>query len=428
MILRATLRSFLTVLSVTGASFLLNVLTARALGPEGRGHYSASLMIIMLAAGLAQFGLAQALVVRWREAQNQNATRYALVSAIVVALLAMALAACILSFNGNGIDEFATLIAVASAPYSVYLFTTSALQLDAGLALFNVARLALPLAMLCAAFSLYLTSHLSASSLLSCQLLLTSTIALLLLHSVLRILKREGNGAGAQLRLTSNFGLGIKYHSVTALGLATGHVDKLVLLSQSTAAQFGIYSVSYASSRLLGMMQDSASAALFAANAGKLDNNPLDDLATSFRLTFYPLTLLSTGVAAASPALLSWVFGEQFQDAAISFSILCFECVIGSSSWLLAQYYQARIQPGRVLLRQTVALIPVIVAIPFIPQENAANWLATALLASSLLRLLLTVMLLRVDTGFNPHQLAPRISDISLVLRTFARISPWKIR
>ena len=141
----------------------------------------------------------------------------------------------------------------------------------------------------------------------------------------------------------------------------------------------------------------------------------------AFRVTFMPLMAMAAVGAALAPWALTLVYGKAFADMTVPFAILLFECVIGGASWTLAQRFNAAGQPGLVLARQFISIVPVLIAIPFLPHENTYVYLALLMLCGACLRLVMTIVLSVTKLKEPMPDFLPTKEDLQLVRKLVTR-------
>jgi O-antigen/teichoic acid export membrane protein len=197
--------------------------------------------------------------------------------------------------------------------------------------------------------------------------------------------------------------------------------DKIFLLNRGTIKEYGYYALAFTTSRLIGAVQDSISVALFSRFAGKDEHELGHAVRKAFRVTFLPLIVAAGIIAALSPWALNFIYGKSFAAMTVPFAILLFECVISSASWTLAQRFSAAGQPGLVLARQFVSIIPVLIAIPFLPQENTYVYLALLMLCGACLRLITTLILSVTRLKERMPEFIPTRNDLDLLRRLITR-------
>lgn len=426
--LRASVLSVLTAAGLSLCSFLTNVITARILGAEGRGAYAAVIMVAMLAAGLGQLGLGQAFVFRSRLYPGQKSPAVFLSFVVTAAVASIILAWLITVFNYQMLGEYIMTVLIMAAGLAIITLVGNMFQVQDDLVAFNIVRISLPIGILgFLAFCVEVNEAGVVESILIAQVTCAIAIAM---GAVFFFLKLGLAGSAFHMQgFKDGLAFGLKYHATTVLGMVVGHIDKLVLLVVGSLTSFGIYSIAFASARILATVHESIANAFFSQNAGKMHaQESISGLLFAFRVSFYPLLVAAAALAVSSTFLMEFIFGDEFGAAALPFSILCFESVIGSASWLLAQYYNAVGRPGIVLLRQLISLIPIILFLIFLPESNVLMWLAFALLLGSLVRFITTVLFLRQDTGLSLRMMLPMQADFSRIWARFGYCADKKRR
>lgn len=418
-------KTLMTTFGMTVISFLSSVATARILGPEERGLLSAALMIATLSAGIAQMGLANAYVYFYGAARRFNYYKLLVRSLLVVAGIALlvGLGGLVLSAKPR-LTEVWYLILLLCAGTGMQLYFSFLSQLKADLGFYNNIRFAQVCAnalLLIPIFYFY-RQHISYQPLLVAQ----SLVAVGLVCAGLLWARRhriwELTSAAASATLTAAVTgrevarYGLHQHGTVMLSLILLNFDKIVLMNRGSMEEYGYYAMAFTTSRLIGTIQEALSVALFARFAGKDIAELSAKVRTAFRITFVPLLVLAGIGAALAPWLIVWVYGSKFASMVLPFSILLFECVIGGASWTLAQRFTAAGRPGLVLVRQFVSVLPVFVAMPFLPAQNIYIYLALLMLSGAILRLSITLLMFPLSLKESMPQLLPTRQDIKTIM------------
>lgn len=409
-----SLTSIATAVVLAVVTLATNVVTARSLGVEGRGVYATVAVIATVSAGLAQMGFGQAFVFLYRKHPAHRVKRFIASAALVITIACLATGSAMILLGGTAARNYWIEILWLTPTLGLVQLVTAMSQIDNSLRPFNALRLLPSCGLLLVLIALWPTGQLHVGHIFIVQGALWTTVTFGGLYWLSRLTAtRDGQDS---LRVRNSLVLGLKYHATTTLGLVTGNIDKIALLIGGTLADIGLYSVAIASSRIIGLVQESVSNALFSAHAGTQSDKLTYSIMTAFRISFYPLLAVAATIALTSTYLITIVFGDSFHRAAIPFAILCFDSVVGSASWLLAQYYNATGRPGIVLIRQFLALVPVLGLLPYLPQTHSIIWLALLLLLGSLTRLAVTIFLLRRDTGLRLRAFLPDRQDINIAI------------
>jgi O-antigen/teichoic acid export membrane protein len=103
--------------------------------------------------------------------------------------------------------------------------------------------------------------------------------------------------------------------------------------------------------------------------------------------------------------LIPTIFGSEYNESVLPFMILIFECIISGLGWLLSQRFNASGRPGLVLVRQLVSIIPLIYIYFYQFEFNILLTISLALLSSSIIRLIITMVFYQKVF----HEQAPRL-------------------
>lgn len=425
------LKSWLHTLFAAGGvalvGFLTSIATARGLGPEGRGVLASAMLVVSLSAGFAQLGLGQAFVYQKRSTPGWPASQYFSLSVVIIALLASSLGLLAPSFPDDGGGAVTLPMVLLGGLLALNAFLANVSQLDASLVTYNLARLFLPLGTLVCVSAIWWSGGLTVSTVLWAQLFVGLIVASGVTMWVRRTL-RLGRNQGEPCREAGVFWLyliqGVKYHSTIILGLILTNVDKAYLFLAGNVREFGLYSVVFGTSRLMGSAQEALSTTLFSRLAGNDKDQTGEVVLMAFRLTFLPMLILAVVTGMAGSQLLRIAFGPPYDSAALPFAILLVECVIGGGSWVLSQHFNATGRPGLVFLRQASSILPLLVLLPFIPADAILMGLAVLLLLSAVIRLAVTLALYPLILKVPIPRLTPIRSDLEFVGQILRKYKP----
>ncbi|MHB1677796.1 MAG: lipopolysaccharide biosynthesis protein [Sulfuriferula sp.] len=413
----------MTTALIAVVGFISSVITARVLGPEGRGLLSAALLISSLAANIAQMGLANSYVYHFGAARSYHYLRF-----FAMSLAFVGITACLLAWGGARlsheveIHQQIILIIVLALFMSGQIYFLVLSQLRADLHFFNFLRLSLVLGNLILLLPVVLFfKSVDYQYILITQLMVAIGLTFAGLYWARKNVVWQEKASGPPVSLGRILQYAFNQHGTTMLGIGLANFDKVVLLNMGTIEQYGYYAVAFTTSRLIGSVQDAVSTALFARFAGKDIKELGDKVRTAFRITFLPMLALAALGAVLSPWLIVWVYGKSFAAMALPFSILLFECVIGGASWTLAQRFNAGGRPGLVLIPQLISVAPMLALIPFLPRENTYIYLAALMLCIAIFFLIITMVLYPIMLKEPMPRLLPTIHDYRAIRQLLAR-------
>lgn len=416
---KAFQRTFLTTMGMTAAGFLSSVITARILGPEGRGVMSAALLVSTISAGIAQSGLASSYVYH-----HGAKKRFSYPSLLFYSISGIMVVSCLIASFGislaPALKNMGLLVVFMSAfsGAQTYFFTLS--QLHSNLNFFNKLRLGSVIGnVVLLGFLIIGVRVVTPGEVLMSQLLVLTCLTVAggwwaLKHEIWNV-KEELDTT----TLRRVLGYGLSQHGTAMLSLFLLNFDKLVLLTRGNVVEYGYYALAFSTSRLIGSVQDAVSVALFSRFAGRDADRLAQAVCVAFRLTFLPMLIVAAVGALSAPWFLNHIYGKQFGEVATPFAILLFECVVGGASWTLAQRFNASGRPELVLIRQFISVLPVMAGIPFLPEKNAFQCLAMLMLAGACLRLIATLALYKFELREPFPSMMPTKVDGQLVRNMF---------
>jgi antigen flippase len=425
-LLKSSSRTLMTTIAVTAIGFFTSVITARILGPEGRGLLSGALLIATLAGNASLFGLANSFIYHKGAGRPFNYGQWMVFSLVFVAGLSVMLA-----WLGMNITSEAQLHAqlplilllTAATAGQGYFYALS--QLHDGLHFFNLMRFLLVVGNLVLLLGLVaFMDTVDFRAILITQLIVAAALMLLGLgwakrNRVWQMAESDSPPATWKGML----GYGASHHGTVLLSLFLVNFDKIALLNIGTIVEYGFYALAFTTSRLIGAVQEAVSTALYSHFAGKDVNALSHHVRVAFRVTFMPMLLLAALGATLSPWLIRWVYGESFASMTIPFAILLFECVITGASWTLAQRFNAGGRPGLVFVRQFISVVPVFIALPFLPRQDIHIYLSMLMLFGAVLRLTVTLGLYPFVLKERMPEILPTMADCTAALRLFTRRS-----
>lgn len=423
---RASLISAITAILVMAVNFLVSVVTARSLGPEGRGAFYSLQVFALFVASCAQLGLGQAMVYAVRAKIVNFRVAYDTSSAVTTALsVCMAIAA--FSFFLKEETTEIWMAACYAAAVSLTVFCGFCAQLESSLRAYNTARLALPVLVLLSLAAVAATDSMNLSAAIAIQALATLLVASgtwAYLRWKLRrthdesISAKDTKPPGAGTSLVK---LGLKFHATTLAGILATNIDKIYLISKATASELGIYSIAFSTSRILSSLYESMATSLYSRYGGHSDPGSTDVVVQVFRATFIPMMALAILGGFIGQVFIPLIFGHKFSGAAIPFAILLIESILSGSSWMLAQKFNIDGKPGLVAIRQIASIAPILIAMPFLPHQNLISWLAFVMAISGGVRLGLTIFFMMKMEKSSLRDLTPTISESMALINKFRR-------
>jgi enterobacterial common antigen flippase len=207
---------------------------------------------------------------------------------------------------------------------------------------------------------------------------------------------------------------------IDVVSVVIGNVDRLILVGLLSPAMFGVYAVALSFARILLVLQ--AISAVVLVELIKLTPVQVElFIHRIFRLMLWTLALLAGVFCLFDQWLLGLVYGPDFTQAAPIFRILLIEASTACIGQMLMQAFLAAGVPAIPSVVQVITIGTTVFGMFLLVPQYGAVGAAIALAVASCLRLgLLLGLLRRIGVGL-PNPL-PRWSDLEPIITRFSRL------
>ncbi|AJY73971.1 oligosaccharide flippase family protein [Paenibacillus beijingensis] len=383
---------------VMATATITALITARMFGVEGKGELSTVLFWPSFLAGLTGFGLPTSLIYNTKK-HGENVTdylrlcfMYQLPISIIVGVLTWLYLPVWLGNYPGDVIKTAQWFTVLNMPL---LLVVNVLQsLAQSLNKFNVynsLRLNVPLFNLIGLIVLWGFGNLSIPS--AAVVYLTTTVLVIFgsLYRLREYLNIKWLVKIKRFAYTSLFGYGIRVYGTEFIGTMYNQFDKLIIISFLSAKEMGLYTVMYTCSRLFNVVQSAITSVVFPKVTGMKKEEIIQKVGTAFRISLFFMLIIAIPGMIIGRFLIGLFFGEAFLEASTTLYILCIECIIGGSSWILSASFNAIGRPGLVLIRQLLALSITIGSFYMLVPHLGLIGVAIALLIGSFVRMIFSI-------------------------------------
>jgi O-antigen/teichoic acid export membrane protein len=341
------------------ANLVTGIITARALGPGGRGVAVALVTVTQLAGFLFAMGVAQSLsyfVARRREDGPRLLTTWVL---MLLPLTAVAIALSELLLTSILAGEGEQAIAVGRW----FLFTivlVIGLELNYGLLLgeqdfvvYNALRLAPPAL---TALAFVVLWSLDAMTVESALIAATVATGVVLAVGLARSVSQIGVGR-PDLRLgLRTLWYGVRGQGVTLAANVNARLDLAMLPAFVTAASLGLYSVATSVALIVYQLSSTFAQLLLPAAAGDPDRGP-HKVIGSLHATLLTAGALALGLGLLAEPLISLVYGGEFRDAAEPLRLILPGAVLFAGSTMVSAGLYAAGRPFTATLAQLLGTV-----------------------------------------------------------------------
>ena len=387
--LTASIQTLLVSVAILGVNILTGIITARVLGPEGRGQQEAIALWPIFLARVFTLGLPSSLIYNLKKTPNQASQLFS--ATLLTALGAGALAAGIgfvfvpywLDNYSAGVVRSAQLLMLLAPAVLLDEVYTSALRVQREFRTYNIIRWLRPLSTLALLLIFTLLGRLTPLSAGFSYVVPSLPIAIWLLSYLWKFYAPVWRGLrGAFTRLLS---YGIRSYG-DLLGNLTMQLEKVFVIGLLSAPSMGLYVVSLSLSRMLNVFQTAVVAVLFPKAAGASTEKAVEMAGRAVRVSTAVTTVSAVGLGVLGPWVLKLLYGAEFQEATNLMRLLIANSVVDGTIWVLAQAFMATGRPGWVTIFQSVGLafsIPLLFL--FVPKFGLLG-AGFALLCASIVR------------------------------------------
>jgi O-antigen/teichoic acid export membrane protein len=404
--LLATLQTMATNTLIIVINLGTGILTARFLGPGGRGEQTAMIVWLQLFAFLFSMGMPQTIIYKVKH-DPEHASEYVVTALMVSAAagtIAGALGIILIPrwLNNYTADtiRFAQWMMLATPLCSIYYAAAAAVQAAGRFRLYNVMMLVLPLSTLAGLVGLAMAGEFwPKSSALAYVLPIVPAIVLAFI-----LLGRTYKLAGHLRRSVAKslMGHGVRVWGVDLLVTLSRQADKAILVGLLLPSELGAYVVAQSVVSCLSVVHNSVYAVLYPKAAGRSAREIMATSSLAIRVCAVVVCVGAVILGICAPFLLKLLYGAEFSSAISPFRILAADAVLAAINMLCVQVFMAAGRPGVVALLQAAGLaayLPLaLVLVPALGLDGAA----LAWLASTALRLISIFCCFPLVLGIRP--------------------------
>jgi len=364
------------------------VLTARTLGPSGRGELTAVVVWPQLFAWAMLMGLPQALIYNIRTDRSRG------VGLIPTALLLGVVGGCIAATVGiliiphwlgrydAGVTRLARWGLVLTPVSTISTILIGVLQASDRFRLFNRISIAAPLLTLIALLGLLGTGVLSPRSAALAYLLPSVPVLGWTIWITFRACPWPGGiGISAARRLLS---YGARVWGGDLLNVLGTQAEKALLVGLLVPSSLGVYVIAQSLAQPLAIVQASIGTTLFPKSAGRSLEEAKALTGLAIRVNLVVVALAAIVLVFAAPIVLRLFFGSGFAAAIGPVRFFAAATVLDAVNVLSIQFFFAAGRPGVVAgiqaMAVTVLLSGILILVPLLgPNGAALAWLMSSL-------------------------------------------------
>lgn len=419
----ASMQTFLAKVLILVGNVVTGIITARTLGPEGRGELAAMMMWSTFLAYTLTFGLPSALLFNLKRYPSKKREYFsaALLLSLLLGFVAMLIGIIFIPIwlgqYSEEVIRFSQWLMLLSPSTLVATILVATLEAENE---FTKANQFSYFCSIAAIPILLILWYLDFLNTFSAALAYTLSTVPIFLWILIYVCKKIGlTKKSLLIHSQSLLNYGIRSYGIDLLGTLASKVDQILVVGLLAPSAMGMYVVALSLSRLLNMFHSSIVTVLFPKAAGKSLNEVVSLASQVARVNLILETIAGTSVIIFAPLILGIMYGPRFAEAIPVFQILVAEIILSGTSEVLAQSFMALGKPEIVTLSQGIGLglsIPLmLLLIPRLGLEGVG----LALLVSTLVRLIVIILCYPMALKVNSPKLMPRKKDLIFLINAF---------
>ncbi|MNI07408.1 Polysaccharide biosynthesis protein [compost metagenome] len=411
-----TVRTMLFSIIILLINMLTGIITARFLGPTGRGEQAAMVLWSQFLAFSFTFGIPSALIYNIKKNIKDAAKLYTAAlwmglaaGAIAMGVGVMALPYWLRSYSDSVIlfSQFSMLF----VPLIVFSQINNAMmQVRGEYKLYNRMRFLVPLSTLVVLGVLIVTGTMSAH--LSAVAYLAPAIPFYI-WTTWRLIRIYGVVIKDSLRSFKQlitYGLGSYGNDL--MGNVSYYIDQIIIVGLLNPAQLGLYAVAVSLSRVVNVFSTSIIVVLFPKASGLSKDEVIPLTFRVFRISTCIAILTSILIMLLAPLVLTLLYGPEFQEALHVFRLLLLEVSISGGTMVLAQAFMALGKPKIVTILQGLGLLLVVPMLTLLVPRYGLTGAGIAMLSSVVIRFMFILLNVKFTLKMKIPNLLITMEDI----------------
>ncbi|MFZ1425800.1 MAG: oligosaccharide flippase family protein [Geminicoccaceae bacterium] len=422
--IRATLSTSAVNLLVLGINLGTGLLTAKFLGPQGRGELAAMILWPQFIASLITLGLPQATTFTMvREPGEQRAIAGAsLVLSVGLGLIASVAGVALIPLWLTQYD--ASVVGLAQAvmllsPVILFMWSVNAcLQAHGLFALYNRNLYLQPALALAGLLALTATDHFTPHTAALATMLAPLPVFVTNLAWLWRHQRPRLTAFLSNTRLLLRYGL--RSCGIQILGTLALQFDSIFVLRALNPAAVGLYMVARSAAKPTIVFANALNTVLFPKASALARDDAVELAALATRVGIVVAAIVTVPLAMMGPYLISLLYGHAFLDAAQPFQLLVVEGALSAVAGTLAQAFMTVGRPGVVASLQLVSFLTCVALLIVLVPACGIYGASAALLIGTSVRLVITLVCFPLMLRVPLPRLWLSVDDLRLLVRARA--------
>ncbi|BAS57480.1 oligosaccharide flippase family protein [Leptolyngbya boryana CZ1] len=371
-------------------------ITARLLGPSGRGEQAAMAIWPQFFAYSLSFGLPSALLYTLKKYPTERSKSFS--AAILIGVILSTIGAVIGIFTipillrKYSVDTIhfaqALMLAVPIAMFTEIL--RSSMEASDEFAIANQMRYVFPLGTLVMLVGLALLGKLTPFTAVISYWLPGIPILVWMIACTRRFFTIRFERVRRSTKRLLSYGL--RAYGIDLVSTLAGQLQQVLAVSLLVPAAMGLFAIAFSLCQLLYVVQSSFVTVLFPKAAARPTEEVLQMTGRAARIGGFLAIVMAAFMMICAPLVLNLLYGKEYLAAIPVFRVLALETVVSGTSVILAQAFMALDRPGIVTVIQSLGLGLGIPLILWLTPSYGLLGLGLALLCSALIRLASTLI------------------------------------
>ncbi|WP_223066914.1 lipopolysaccharide biosynthesis protein [Paenibacillus caui] len=386
----AALKTMFFSILILMINIVTGVLTARYLGPTGRGEQTAMVNWSQFLAFCMTFGIPSALVYNSKRRSEDTGGLYATALAMGAGCggIAMIIGIIVLPYwltaFHSDVVQFSQWSMILCPLIVISQINNAILQVRDEYKQYNRLRYLVPLTTLAMLVLLIVTGFMNAFTSALAYLLPSVPFYIGMTYRMLKVY-------GAKLKLGFQhfkrlFTYGLGSYGNDLMGQVSYYIDQILIAGLLKPADLGLYAVAVSLARMVNVFSTSIIVVLFPKASGLDKKEAVNITFRAFRISTAAALLASAALMLIAPFVLTLLYGPEFKEALAVFRFLLLQVAIGGGTMVLAQAFMALGKPKVVTLLQGLGLALVVPMLFLLVPRFGLVGAGYAMLASVLLR------------------------------------------
>ncbi|KAA9004677.1 oligosaccharide flippase family protein [Paenibacillus spiritus] len=403
-------------------NMLTGILTARYLGPTGRGEQTAMVNWSQFMAFSMSLGIPSALIYHAKKNPEDAGSLYrmslliGLVSGIAATVIGIVLLPMWLKSFNDQVVLFAQVSMLLCPLVVISQVNNAAFQFRGEYQKFNWQRYLVPLLTLAVIGILIATHTVNPYTTALAYLLPAVPLFIWMTVQLLRTYPGRIRERGKQFKRLFNYGLGSYGNDL--LGQFSGYIDQILIAALLKPAELGLYAVAVSLARMVNFFSSSIKIVLFPKASELSKEEALELTFRAFRISTTCTLIGAALLMALAPLVIPLLYGKDFSEALTVFRLLLLEVTISGGTLILAQAFMALGKPKFVSMLQGVGLLLVIPLLFLLVPTYGLLGAGAAMVGSALLRFSFILLNIRFNLKVRIPSLLINGGDIRWVKTT----------